>query len=605
MSLPETLPPLSRTQPPRLALWVTSLALLWLAVLGVDAVDPTAAHNYLTVLAWLLSIGAFSYSVLRVAGWRSPSLRQALTAARAHQLEILGVAGLGALALGLRVYMLTTHPYAFIHDEGSMGQEAVNLLNGTRTDLFGVGWSSNPMWAFLPFALSVKLLGNTILAVRMVSAVEGALTVIMVYLMAREAFGCPVAFFAAGALVALPLHLHFSRLGVGNIVDGFLGALVFWLLLRAIRRGGLADYLWAGLAGGLTVYVYLGSRLVVALAAALLLYLILRRRGFLRAHFMPLMVFGAAIVIVTLPMASFFLRHPDEFMSKINTEGILQNGWLQNEMTLTGQSAPQVLLGQVFKASLVYVARGAPAGFFNSPQPYLTLLAAVFFVLGMGYALARLGEPAYLLVLAWFWAVVVFGGALTVGVPASQRLIQSAPGLAILIGLGLYKTAEAFSRLGLVPRRLGLALCVGVLAVNAVQDADFYFNRYRLGLYFEDANNELALLVSERAKQLGSRYRLFLLGEPRILVSYPNFGYLAPEVEKHDFNVVTAEALAALPRDRGAFFAALPDRRADLEEIARQLPGGEWREVPRRNYAEPCYLAYLLTPQQFASSPAR
>jgi 4-amino-4-deoxy-L-arabinose transferase-like glycosyltransferase len=593
---------LSAARPPRLALWATGLVLLAFSVAGVVEPTPGQAtlHNSLVVAAWALAVVVFSLSVLYLSEWRLPSLAALAAGLRAHWLEVVGVLALGLLALAFRGYALTTLPYSFIHDEGSMGIEAVNLLNGTRTDLFGVGWSSNPMWAFVPFALSIKFLGNTIVAVRLVSAIEGTLTVVMVYLMAREAFGRGVAAVAAGALLALPLHVHFSRLGVGNIVDGFLGALVFWLLWRAMRRGGLADYLWAGLATGLTMYVYLGSRLIVLLAALLVVYQIVRRPGYLRTHFAGLMAYTLAVVYAMAPMLAFFYQHPDHFYAKLNGEGIFQNGILAAEMAASGQSALHVILNRIVAVSAAFVAQPAPAGFFNSPEPYLGLLASVFFVLGMAHALTRLAEPPYALVLVWFWTVVIIGGALTGGIPPSQRLVQSVPAVAIFIGLGLVRTLEAVARRGYASPRLSAALGALVVAAITAQGAYFYFNTYPAGHYFEDASNEAALLVNEQAARLGPDYRLYLLGEPRVRVTFPNFSYLTPEVAKQDYNLVTAETLAALPSDnKGAFFAALPERRGDLELVAQLLPGGQWQEVRRRRIDEPSYYAYILAPNQF------
>jgi hypothetical protein len=133
-------------------LWATALALLAFAVVGVFEPPEfqTPLHNQLIVWAWLLSLVCFSASVLHLAGWTLPRPAGLLAGLRAHRLEAAGVLALGLVALALRTYLLTEHPYAFIHDEGSMGLEALSLLNGARSDLFGVGGSSNPMWTFLP-----------------------------------------------------------------------------------------------------------------------------------------------------------------------------------------------------------------------------------------------------------------------------------------------------------------------------------------------------------------------------------------------------------------------------------------------------------------------
>ena len=84
-------------------------------------------------------------------------------------------------------------------------------------------------------------------------------------------------------------------------------------------------------------------------------------------------------------------------------------------------------------------------------------------------------------------------------------------------------------------------------------------------------------------------------------IVFADFGFLAPDLEKQDFNNVTLESVAALPRDRGAFFLAIPERHADLEQVAQWVPGGQWIEVHRRYQpAELLYYAYQLTPEQFA-----
>jgi hypothetical protein len=91
---------------------------------------------------------------------------------------------------------------------------------------------------------------------------------------------------------------------------------------------------------------------------------------------------------------------------------------------------------------------------------------------------------------------------------------------------------------------------------------------------------------------------MYLLGEPSVYITFASFRYFAPDLPKEDFNTVTPATLAALPRDQGAFFLAAPSRRADLELVAQQLPGGEWI-VKQRRYQpdEVLYYAYQLPPQ--------
>jgi 4-amino-4-deoxy-L-arabinose transferase-like glycosyltransferase len=433
---------------------------------------------------------------------------------------------------------------------------------------------------------------------------EGALTALCVYLLAREIFDRTTGFLAMAVMVALSYHLHFSRLGVTNVIDAFTSVFTLWLLYRALRRGGLPDYAWAGMATGLALYTYLGSRLSIALVFGTLIYVCLRERGYTRAHIRHLLVFASAALVVAAPMALYFYRNSDHFMSRLNSEGILNNGFLEREAVATGKGYVGVLLDQFARSSLVFVSQGAPGGFFNSPAPYLPAIGAVFLVLGMAYTLGRLLEPRYMTLFAWFWSVVILGSTLTVGPPSSQRLLMTAPAVALLVALGLRKTAEAAERMGVFSLRGAVALCAAVATLISLQGVYFYFGEYRQGHYFEDASNEMSYESFHHTAQLGQDYRMYIVGYPRVFVAFANFDYLAPDLPKQDFNDVTPESVAALPRDRGAFFLTIPERRQDLQNIARWVPGGEWIQVYRRYQpVDVLYYAYQVPPEAFAARP--
>jgi 4-amino-4-deoxy-L-arabinose transferase-like glycosyltransferase len=584
---------------PSFALGLTSLALCLWTVQTVNLSTLTPLLGRAAVVTWAASIGLFVWSVLRVVAWRWPGPERWVAWARAHWPEVMGLILLGCLALWLRTYNLELQPYAMVNDEGEVGQEALRILAGLRTNFFETGWSAQPIWSFVPTAISVALFGHTTFAVRFVSAVQGTLSVICLYLLAREAFDRATAFLAAGFLVTLPFHIHFSRLGVCNGIDAFFSSLVIGLTYRALRRGQISGYLWAGLAAGLTIYSYLGSRLVAILAVGLLGYAVVRQRTYFRAHVRHLAVFAGALFLVATPMLVYYFRNPDLFLARLNAENILNNGWLKQAIAEQGSWQP--LWSQFARSVLVFFFSGAPAGFYNSPMPYLVPLAAVFFLLGMGYVVWRLKEPRYMALFAWFWAVVVLGSTLTGGPPTSQRLIMTAPVLALITAIGLRKMFELWHKVGVMPVRLGEILSVGVLCVVGWQGVNFYFTDYAQGHYFEDQSNEITYEASRYAASLGLPYRMYLIGEPMTYVIFGNFKYLLPDMEVQDFNTVTPDSLAALPHDGGAFFVAIPSRRADLDLVASWAPGGRWQPVPRRYQPEQTlYFGYLLSPDQLA-----
>lgn len=561
------------------------LALLAVGLVGIScylAGLPTAplAERRVMLLFWLGGVLIFSGAVLRFSGWRAPGLRQAWGGLRARRYEATGLLVLGGLALALRLIDLDQHPYAFANDEGWIGVEGWRILTGDLTHWFRVGWSAQPNLSFVPGALVIALFGKTIFAVRLVSALEGTLTVLFTYLVGREAFGRRVGWLAAFTLAGISVHIHFSRTAYNNILPAFYAALLVWLVLRALRRGEISAYLWLGLAAGSAFYTYLGSRLAMLLALGMLGYAVLFRRGYLRAHRVHLLVFAGALGLVIAPMLTFFIQSPELFLTRINTEGILQNGWLAREMA-SGRGVVEALLGQLERSALAFISQGGAAGFYNSPYPYLPPELAVFAVLGMAVSLSRARGLAHLTLQVWFWGVILTAGVLTTNPPQHQRLVMALPAAALLVGLGLEQTAMAAARLRLGAGRLWQILAGLAVAVGVAQGAGFYFGEYRQHAYYSDHANEVTIEAAGMAQQLNPAYRFISLSAPEVYLEFANFRYFLSNFVRIEY-LQKEGAQAAVDRQSPAFYFTIPERRGDLEAVAAALPGGQWLDVPRR-----------------------
>ena len=586
---------LPERQVPPVALWITNLGLsiVLLNSISLDSDLPNWT-NYLLLGAWFVNILLFCWNVFQIAHVSLPNRDAVREWWRAHRLDVLLLVLIGLAAFLIRVIGLEKYPYAFINDEGEVGWVGLRILWGQVSTFFITDWAGQASLSFLPVALSIKLLGNTAFAVRLFSAFQGTLAIIFLYLFAREAFDRPTAFFAACLLAALPWHVHFSRLGVMNVSDSLFSAGALWLTYRALRRGNYIDYLPAGLMTGLSLYTYVGSRLVVAMAIGVLGYAALRQRDYLRTHFRHLAIFVLAFLIVASPMIFSFSRHFDEFMGRINQESILNN--LEQTASDAGMQPLDFVVRQIQLSSTVFIATPALGNFFDAPRPYLAWWAAVFLILGMAYTLWHFKQVRCMLLLGWFWAPVLLGSGLTYDAPSHQRMLGAAPALALLVALGLWTFAQSmrliFTRL---PVRWLLAVCVLVVAFTAWQDINFYFvGEFRTGHYFEVEGNEFSYEVGMRAQALGPDYRLLLIGEPDIFASFADFHYLAPDSDTQDFNTVDEETIANLRRNRGIFFATIPSRIDELKMVRRQLPGGTWLAVPRTTQQGMSYYAYIL-----------
>lgn len=582
---------------PSMTLWVTNLGLTLIVLTGVD-VDLPIWANYLILAIWFVNILLFCWNVLQMAHVSLPSQEDVREWWRAHRLEVLIVALIGLAALLVRVIGLETYPYAFVNDEGEVGWEGLNILQGIKSNFFVTGWAGQPMLSFLPVALSIKVFGLTAVAVRILAVLQGTLAVISLYLLAREAFGRSIALFSACFLVALPWQVHFSRLGVMNVGDSFYSATVLWLTYRALRRGRYLDYLLPGLMTGLTLYTYVGSRLVVAMAVGVIGYTIIRQRDYLQTHLRHLAIFIFAFLVVAAPTLYYSSRHLDEFMGRSNEDGLLASNHLQERADAAGIQPIELLARQVQNSTTIFFATSGPNQFLNTPRPYVSWWIAIFLFLGMFYVFWHFKQVRYMMLVGWFWAPVLIGSALTTEPPSHQRMLSAAPALVLIVAVGLWRFAQSLRVMIPISKRRMLAICMVFVGLTALLDLHFYFlGEYRTGHYFEVEGNEFSYEVGLKAGTLGPNYRLLLIGAPYIYSPFADFHYLTnAQMSIEDFNEVTPNTISTITREKGLFFAAIPSRVEELRLVQQNFPGGTWLEVSRHTQLGILYYGYLLPP---------
>ena len=136
------------------------------------------------------------------------------------------------IALLARVVAWGHVPNNFSGDEGAVGLEARDVLDGVVRDPFTTGWMSHPTLWFYVQAASLRVFGDSVVGLRMISALLGAATIPALYVFARRPFGARVALSAAALLALYHVHIHFSRIGLNNVADP-----LFALLAPACSQG--------------------------------------------------------------------------------------------------------------------------------------------------------------------------------------------------------------------------------------------------------------------------------------------------------------------------------------------------------------------------------
>jgi 4-amino-4-deoxy-L-arabinose transferase-like glycosyltransferase len=573
-------------------LWAMIFSLLMLSVFYVSDNFTSPETDRIAAVAWTGSV-VFGLLMIWTQGLQ-PNIGAALIdKVKSNRRELLVLLLILTMAFAVRTIGLASHPYPWSGDEASIGSEAARILRGEVTNFFDTGWSSQSNWSFVPTAFTELIFGYNILAVRATSVLAGTLAVLFTYLAGRELFNPAIGLMAAAFLATLPYNVHFSRIGVNNVVDSLMSSLIFWLIARAVKKDDLRYFYTAGALAGLCIYTYAGTRLVLILAVITLLYLVIRQRGYLSSHWKHLMAFCVAAAVSAAPQAAFFARHPDIFMARFGQEGILLNGWLSQQAIQTGKSSFEILLNQFTRTTLVFIASPAPGNFLNSPNPYLTVFGSILFLLGMGYALAFLFELRHFIVIIWFWSVILFGGILTANPPANTRLLMTSPAVALLMALGASKILEYLQKFRVIPERVIAPILLATVCIITYQNIDFYMFEYRNNMYFQDPNGEYAMEVGLMAKNMGEDFQIFLLGTPRVFSDLPTLPFIVPNNPRTDLRAEDVAVLELSPGQKAAFFA-IPENRSLLAEISQRFPGGKRGLVYRRPKPDEILFEYYI-----------
>jgi len=253
-----------------------------------------------------------------------------------------------AAALLVRVIHLDADPSAllsrdFITDEGWWAHNARNaiLYGEWKNDEFNQGLYSAYLYNVLLY-LTIKLLGVSFTSIRLVPALAGWLSVVLVFLTVRREINSRAAIFASALLGFSNLHIIYSRIGFAESTIVFFLALMLWLW--SLRRTHYGFALLSGAAFGLmlvtkvtAVYFVPGLILLIAVEAI--------RRTIKMNHAM--MFFLGSVVVGAGYAILFVLPNFREWLS-VNVANGAGTEWSSGPLTLVYSTLK--LLGSSFFA---------------------------------------------------------------------------------------------------------------------------------------------------------------------------------------------------------------------------------------------------------------
>ncbi len=411
---------------------------------------------------------------------------------------------LGIFLLGfiLRVIFLDIAPPGFNADEAALGYNAYSLLK-TGKDEWGASFplvfksfsDYKPglyVYLAIPF---VAFFGLNELAVRLPSILLGSLSIILIYLLAKELFKKETAALASAFLLSIsPWHLHFSRGAWEANVATFFILLGVYAFVKSFKND---SFLWlSGVAFIVSMYTYQSPRLVVP-ALILLLIIFYWRRLLVKKHIRLAILAAILLFPLILILASTAGIARFQGISIFSDVGPLnrvneERGQHQDSSSFWAKFFHNK--AQVYTINFLshYLDHFNPNFLFTLGDPLkrnkipdlgqmyvfeiVTLFAGLYFLLRGNYSNTRI---------VFLWLMVApLASSLTYQTPHALRAHNMVIPLTLISGLGLGMLWEKLSSLNRSVRYL--ALGTGVLVI-------FYFVTTFIDRYYFHLPKQYAL----------------------------------------------------------------------------------------------------------------
>lgn len=275
--------------------------LAWIAIgLSFFAASFLAGRNFGSF--WIIAAAAGAFAVA-AAMLQPGGERRELSRRRA----VILLALILLFAAVINFYRLDLDPMPFLDYEGTTGLSGIEVMEGNRDYIKNILWSffdrpimntySVPFFA-LPLAFFFRIFGVSVITLRGLAAFFGTLAPLAIYVLVRERWGRTGGVIAAAFLAICPWHITLSRVGLSLVLSTIHVIAVGWLLLRAFRNRSIVCYALAGAGIGIYWLFYMVGKMIIPVAALLIIHRAVLQKGFIRRHWPGLVVLVAVVVLI-------------------------------------------------------------------------------------------------------------------------------------------------------------------------------------------------------------------------------------------------------------------------------------------------------------------
>lgn len=524
-----------------------------------------------SIVVWWAALARYQSPLNKNAGTiHEPPLLKTGTngTGRAPSLRMVTLALILILSVGaaFRLVNLNGVPPEMTRDQAENVLDAKGILEGRTLVFFPNNTGREPMQMYATALLSL-FSGLNFTTVRLLSAIEGLVTLIVLWWFGREimgrenrALGNWVGLMMAALVAVSYWHTTLSRMGLRLVLTPLFTALFLIYLARLVGENRRNDAIKAGVILGFGLYTYIAVRLlpVVALAGLVIaLVRIARHQHERRQYALHFFILSVMAFVIFMPLFGYAIQEPDPFWGRVASRLVGDEPQIAPSEAApapTSQQAVSTFIQNMGNALLMFNWKGDWGWVSGVPyQPALDAITGTLLILGLAMWLRRLGKQQNAiewLVIAGL-LIMVIPSALAIARPAENpsatRMSGTLPFVYLLAALPLASMVQSISHHFAGKRRYMVIGALSVLAIGGagIINADLTFNQYRAS-YARSSfpYKATAETVRQLASHAGGYGNVFVIGGPP---SWIIQSVIAVEVDRLDWQNAIYDASDLAP----------------------------------------------------------
>ncbi len=414
------------------------------------------------------------------------------------------------IGIFIRTSALSSLPQGLWFDEGINGIDGYYTSKGD-IKLFYIRNENarEPLYIYV-IGVIFKFLPPTIYSLRLSSALLNILSLFVSYKLFRLFFNKKWSVVSLLFLTFFRWHFHFGRLAFRVQSFSLIFLLTIYFLTKYFKTANKKYLFLSSFFAGLSFYTYLSARFLPIWIVILLFIFELFQKKSRENMIKSIGIFTVTYFILTLPLAIFFIHHPDYFFWRIKEVSIFSN---------TDNPIKELFIN-FLKGFSGYIYHGDIVWQHNYKKlPIFVFPFNIFFIIGLFYISFK-GNFYTLQLLAWFFMAIIIT-ALSTKAPNFLRMSFFAP-LSIIILVNGFKLVYEYLTNTIKKQYLTFFISALIVIYFIFQNLYIYYlwgrDREIIGRFNYDTVH-----LCKICKKLSKQYNIYV---PEIIYNHPSFQFL-------------------------------------------------------------------------------